>query len=116
MKKWSLEFALVIRPVCPGLFKPDAPTLPPPQKKEFKPTSWLSGHKKPNLFLRIRFWSPTNTVNFRLQFDKGVLGGLIKDVETEGRVGGGVVGGYNRVKTKAKKKRYLKTLTTLQNG
>ena len=29
MKKWRLKFKLVIRPVCSGLFKPDASTLPP---------------------------------------------------------------------------------------
>ena len=31
MKKWSLKFTLVIRPVCPGSLKPDASTLPPPK-------------------------------------------------------------------------------------
>ena len=62
MKKWSLEFALVMRPVCPGLFKQDAPPLPPPPpppppKRSLNQhhDSLLSGHQKPNLFLRIRF-------------------------------------------------------------
>ena len=43
-----LEFALVIRPVCPGLFKPDALTLPPSllllQKKKKNSRRSLNQH------------------------------------------------------------------------
>ena len=74
-KKVKFRIYIGYKGVCPGFFKPDA--LPPPKKKktvppqseEFKPTSWRSGHEEPNLFLY--FQSPTNTVNFCLQFRKG---------------------------------------------